>query len=868
MQILKLPEQWTLQTVGDAPQAPDSVRGRAVPATVPGGVHTDLLAAELIPDPYLDRHEQDVQWIGHTDWQYRCVFHADAELLAHDRVELVCDGLDTFATLELNGRPLGQAQNMHVRHRFDAKGLLEPGENRLTVTFAAALPIALERAAEHPELPVMGSGSNPQYPHHMIRKMACNFGWDWGPVLATAGIWRPIRFEAWSTARLTDLRPAVTLPAPDRAEVELRVDVQTFKANADPSLTLHATLTSPDGEHTGSARASAGQPLHLAVDQPQLWWPVGHGEQPLYRVCVELRDAQGQTLDSREHPLGLRTTELLTDPDPAAPDGPVDGLNPGAGMTLLVNGQPVYCKGANWIPDDCFPHRVTPERYGERLGQARDANMNMIRVWAGGLYEDDAFYEHCARMGLLVWQDFLFACATYPENDPAFVQQVDHEIRDNIARLARHTALVLWNGNNENFMLFGPDTPHWDERWEDQYQDHVPGSRFYHQSIPQALRELDPARPYWPGSPYSGSADLRERPANANEYGNRHIWDVWHGPGEYRNYLGHTPRFASEFGFHGPPNWPNLAASVPPDQWSWNSDCMNHHNKNSSDTPGQLQTHTRMADDFIPPTGDDAASFDDWLYLAQIGQARALDMGVSWFRALAPYCSGALYWQLNDCWPVSSWSAIDSDGGRKPLYFATRRFFAPRLLTLKPRRVTPAGQPVGPLALYAHNDSGQPWVGPVRLRRLGLDGETLHQTTVDLDLDPRQSARFPVPEAWQEDAEQTFIVADPPAPSPDETRAFWWFAPDKQLRYPEPQFDATLETHGQALRLRIDARSLIRDLCVFADRLDPQAKISDQAVTLLPGESFTFTVETAEPMTLEQLTAPPVMQSANRFGLA
>lgn len=861
MKHLPLPQNWTVTAVGDTSQVPADIAGQAIPATVPGCVHTDLLAAGLIPDPYLDENEQRVQWIGRVDWCFAGTFELSAEDLSSPRIDLACDGLDTLATVQLNGEVVGQAQNMHTRHRFDAKAALRLGTNELKITFAAALPHAEAEMKRLGDLPKQGGGSNPQHPHNFMRKMACNFGWDWGPVLTTAGIWRDLRIEAWESARLADVRPIVERADTAQARVTVHADVES---QADTSATIVTTLTAPDGQ-TFEAQGPAQSPLPINIDRPDLWWPVGHGEQPLYDLKVSVQNAQGQTIDQARQRIGLRTVELdTTADDPEALPGLTQGTLPGSAMTLKVNGKPIFCKGANWIPDDCFPSRITPERLRHRIDQALGANMNMLRVWGGGTYESDTFYETCDERGVMVWQDFLFACAAYSEEEP-LASLIEAEVHDNVARLVRHPSLVLWNGGNE--CIWGYEAWNYQGKpWPQTIGDRGWGARYFHDVLPQALDQLAPGSAYWPNSPYSGTPD---REPNANQFGNRHIWDVWFGPGHYNNYLGHFPRFASEFGFHGPSTWSTIERSVPADQWHWDSACMNAHNKNSSDSPGQAQTHERMADDFEPPS-----HFDDWLYLAQVGQARALDMGIRWFRALAPYCSGTLFWQFNDCWPVSSWSAIDGDGKPKPMYHAARRFFAPRLLTIKPRQVVGPDGEIGKLALYAHNDSDLPWRGVVRLQLLDLQGNTQSAQGVTIDVAARGSQRFDVPDGWHDDSDQRFIAAEflgNDSEADDTliaTPAFWWFSPDKEYDYAEVDFDAMLEHDASAATyyLTLKSNSVIRDLCVFADRLDADAVVSDQCVTLLPGQVFEFAIQSTAALKLEDLTAPPVLQAVNRFG--
>jgi beta-mannosidase len=350
----------------------------------------------------------------------------------------------------------------------------------------------------------------------------------------------------------------------------------------------------------------------------------------------------------------------------------------GSRFTVEVNGKPIFCRGANWIPDDCFPTRVDQARYRRRITQAVEADMNMLRVWGGGLYEAEAFYDVCDELGVMVWQDFLFACSMYPEGG-RFRALVEAEARYQIARLSRHASLVLWCGNNENIWF-------WFTRgWEEKFPGRPWGAGLYFDLLPKLVAELDPTRPYWPGSPYSGSMEID--PID-DRHGNEHVWDAWNRE-DYTIYRSHTPRFVSEFGHQAPPTYPTLRRAIPADQLAWDSPAMLHHQKARE---GNIKLNTRLAEHFQVP-----ADFDDWLYLTQLNQARAIGLGVERFRSRRPVCMGTLYWQLNDCWPVSSWAAIDGDGRAKPLWFATRRFYAERLLSIQPE-----GEK---LALFAVNDT-------------------------------------------------------------------------------------------------------------------------------------------------------------------
>ena len=819
---LELTKGWTLSNV-TARGVPDAIDGRDIPATVPGCVHTDLLAENLIPDPYYGQNELDVQWIGENDWQYHCAFEVSAETLAKERLELVCEGLDTVATLELNGEVVGTSEDMHLAYRFDAKPYVRAGANTLCITFRSALEYACEQVERLGYLP------NSAYPHpfNFIRKMACNFGWDWGPSLVTAGIWQPLYLETWDTARIASVRPLVVSASEEKAVAQVHVDLSGKSEGLELSLTLRGPAGRAVAEETGPA--DVHKTITLDVSDPQLWWPVGHGEQPLYTLQVTLKKDE-TVLDSWQHRIGLRQVRLKTE---------VDDI--GSEFVLEVNGKPIFCKGANWIPDDCFVTRVTPEHYRERVMQALDANMNMLRIWGGGIYEQTTFYDVCDELGVMVWQDFPFACALYPEEEP-FGSLVEAEARYQITRLSKHPSLVVWNGNNENLWGYF-DWARDGKTWLEWTRGRTWGSGYYFDLLPKLVAEIDPSRPYNPGSPFSGSLALHP---GSDSYGTTHIWDVWNVL-DYVNYRTYIPRFASEFGFQGPPNFATLLESIPEGDRDADSPAMLHHQK-AEDGNGKLARGLERH--FATPE-----NFDDWHFLMQLNQARAVQLGVEWFRAHSGRCMGTLYWQLNDCWPVTSWAAVDGYGRKKLLWYATKNFYADRLLTIQPH-----GD-----ALFVHliNDSDEPWETILRAQRWAFSGEVCAETVEPVSVQPRRAARFRLESALSHTKYPTTELLTSEA---DGQRACWYFARDKQLDYPQPDFEANLEKTADGYVLDLVAQTFVRDLCLLVDKLESDACIDTQLLTLLPGETGAFRILTTQPLTLEACLAPNVLYSSNRFG--
>ncbi|HEX2704623.1 MAG TPA: hypothetical protein VHM65_02600 [Candidatus Lustribacter sp.] len=543
-----------------------------------------------------------------------------------------------------------------------------------------------------------------------------------------------------------------------------------------------------------------------------------HGGQPTYRLSVELVDGD-MVLDRWERSIGFRDIRLDTEPD---------GL--GAPFTIVVGGQPVFVRGVNWVPDDLFVSALTPQRYRARLSEAKAAGATLVRVWGGGIYEDDAFYDACDELGLMVWQDFLFACAAYPEEEP-HRSEVEEEAREAVTRLMPHPSLVLWNGNNEN--LWG-----WfDWDWQPRLVGRTWGRGYYLDLLPRVVAETDPTRPYWPGSPWSGGFG---RHPNDDAYGLVHIWDVWNTR-DYTDYRRRVPRFVAEFGYQAPPTWATLARAVHDDPLAPGSPGMLHHQK-ADDGNGKLARG--LSAHFAEP-----ASFEDWHLLTQMNQARAVQTGVEHFRSHRGRCMGTIWWQLNDCWPVTSWSVIDGDGRRKPAWYALRAAYAPCLVTIQPR-----GEG---LAVVLVNDSPHEWSGSLVVARRSVTGLLREEQSWPVAVAAYGASTIPLPArlAQPDDTRTEVLVADV-----GDRRAWWWFERDLDLDLPAPVLSAVATATERGYRVDVSARTLVRDLCLFTDRLAPDAVVDDMLVSLLPGESARFDVRTASDLDVGALTSAPVLR--------
>ena len=673
-------------------------------AVVPGCVHRDLRRLGLIPDPFQGTNELQLQWIEERDWEYRAAFHVAADLLAEAQVDLVADGLDTVATIRLNGREVARTENMFLGHRWEVKRLLRPGANELTVRFDSALRYIRTHRRSHRPREI----NDPVGGCTRIRKQQCQFGWDWGPRLVTAGIWRDLRLEAWTGNRLAGGR--VTQDHRADGSVALRLAPELARPDRHAACQWRLTLEGKD--------VAAGTGTRIEIPRPQLWWPNGQGAQPLYRLEVRVVLGDGRITGPWVRRIGLRTIELDRHSD-----------RWGESFQFVVNGRPVFAKGANWIPAHSFVAGLTRAGYARDLRSAADAHMNMLRIWGGGIYESEDFYDLCDELGLLVWQDFMFACTLYPA-DAAFLASARAEAGYQVARLRHRACLALWCGNNEVFGCNAHDLPK-DRKRLAEYR------KLFHDVLPAAVAAGDGVTPYWPSSPWRGDLDAGH--AAGEQRGDTHYWDVWHARKPVKDYEAYAFRFASEFGMQSFASAETQAGFCPPDDANVFGPTMTNHQKNRFGNQTILDYVSRQ---YRFPKDQDAL-----LFLSQLNQAECMRVGVEHYRRNMPRCMGALYWQLNDCWPVASWSSIEFTGKWKALHHVARRFFAPALvcahvpgdeqtITSNYRRTT-----VRAVHLYTVSDAPQAVRGVLGWELRHFDGRVLAAGRKPVVLRPGRSER-------------------------------------------------------------------------------------------------------------------------------
>ncbi len=803
---------WTFRKAGDAEWRK---------ATVPGSVHTDLLANRLIEDPFYRDNEPKLQWIGKSDWEYRTTFDATPALLKRRHVELVFEGLDTYATVYLNDRAVLEADNMFRTWRVDAKPALKAGPNTLRVVFRSPINEVLPRMkALGYELPASNDQGEKTSPH--TRKAPYQYGWDWGPRFVTCGVWKPARLEAWDEARIDSLH-IVQNQLGEKA-AQLTAEVEVVADGASDALIVVEDPTDKRVAARQTVKLSPGAnrfALKLTVPNPQLWWPAGLGSQKLYTLRARLTAGGDNKLsDELSARVGLRTVELRQQADAA-----------GKSFTFVVNGVPVFAKGANWIPADSFPERVTVGRYRHLLESARDANMNMLRVWGGGYYEMDAFYELCDELGIMVWQDFMFACSMYP-GDEKFLESVRAEATDNVRRLRNHPSVVIWVGNNEVETAWH----HWGWKqnlpaklWDDY-------KKLFHGVLPEVVAAEDPARPYWPSSP---SSNLEED-SDSQRMGDVHYWEVWHASKPFDYYERQRPRFMSEYGFQSFPGIETVNAYTLPSDHDIQSPVMLAHQKHPR---GNQLIREYMLRDFPEPK-----DFESFLYASQVLQAEGIRVGAEHLRRIMPHNMGSLYWQLDDCWPVASWSSVDYFGRWKALQYYARRFYAPLLLS--------PHEEGGVVKLYVVNDRTDRLPATLRARLLDFEGRTLSETSVPVEVAPLTSKSYlslPVSVLLEgRDPAGVFLHCELMVGGGAAASHTYFFRPFKELKLPAPNVNAEVTPgwHG-ATAVTLSTDRLARAVYVSAEGLD--GSFEDNFFDLLPGRKLTVAFKARRPVTNAEL---------------
>ena len=821
---IALDHGWQFRQVKDG-QAADA---GWMPATVPGDVHLDLLANKQIPDPFYRDNEPKLQWIQDVSWEYRVTFAVTPGLLARSHVDLVFDGLDATANVYLNGRQVLFADNMFRTWRVAAKANLHPGTNQLRVVFPSPIKAAAEVAALDPWQPKTKTA-----PKTYVRKAAYEYGWDWGPTFVTSGIWRAVRLEAWDKARIADLAIRQQDVSREVAHLDAQVEVDAAKAgpvriavsyrgHGTPLAGMVPLVSTTANLHPGINLID----LPIEIRQPKLWWPAGYGDQARYDFTVHVSTTGASELDTRTVTTGLRSIVLDRHPDQW-----------GRSFQFLVNAVPIFAKGADVIPFDSFPNRVTTADYRRILESARDANMNMVRHWGGGYYETDEFYQICDELGIMIWQDFMFGNDWQP-GTYNFKLNIEAEAEDQVRRLRNHPSIVIWCGNNETEIALN-----WGERgalppnvkfqmWQDYLTE-------FSGILNRVVERLNSEIPYWPSSP---SADY-EALSDHYQSGDAHLWDVWHGRVPFSTYETHDSRFVTEYGFQSFPEMRTVEAfTEPADRASIFTPVMLAHQKNNE---GNSIIHDYLLRDYPEPK--DFASF---LYVSQVLQAEGIKTGAEHFRRSRPETMGSIFWQLNDCWPVASWSSIDYYGRWKALQYYARRFYAPILVSPHIEN--------GSVKVYVVSDKTEATQAQLRVRLMDFDGKVLLEDKHGVSITPLSSNIYldwplaKLTQAGASDTSRVFVVAELRNAENGEiaTRNLIYIAPTKEVHLKPAALKVDVKTAPSkatasgtnTYELTVSSPVLARDVYLLFGSID--ARLSDNYFDILPGEIADVTVST------------------------
>ena len=790
MSQFNLSGPWTLERISS---------GDTCPATLPGDNFTALLQAGKIADPYVGTNELEVQWVGREDWAFRRTFTLTSGFLKNEQIILDLESVDTMAEFWINGQKAGESRTMFVPVRLSVRSLLKEGENELRIVLrspeneAVALARGLPYPIPHTVSPVQSPNRN------LIRKAQCHAGWDWGPCLMVSGVYGTMRLIATRSASLTRVWTETTCGKADMWTLKIFADVQSSRAGKQTLGVVFGTLPPIQQEMT----LVAGQQtvtFEISVKGPKLWNPAGYGDHPLYDLKVELGG------DHWAGKVGFRTLTWETEKDTI-----------GRSLTCVVNGRAVFAKGANWIPADALPSRWTNEVLTARLEDMIAANMNLIRVWGGGIYEAEHFYNECDRLGILVWQDFMFSCATYP-SATWFLEQVAVEAEHQVKRLKNHASLALFCGNNEDLGALGwfPETRADPPRYLVDYD------RLNEGTLGRIVRQFDGPGRWWPSSPSGGIDDFTDGWHFPGK-GDMHFWSVWHEGKSFDEYYTVVPRFCSEFGYQSFP-WPSDVASyASKDQWNLTSPVMEHHQRNPRGNQIIFESFSRY---FRVPEG-----FENQLYLSQVQQALAIQTATEFWRSCRPVNMGVVYWQLNDLWPVASWSSITSSGRWKVLHYAARRFFEP---------VHVAGFRLkdGTLKVTLNNDTATAVKGSLTLAWYTPEGKPVTTETLKTDIaadtakEIRAWAATELPSATGHFLEVTFTYLG------GTSRTTVLLTEPKRINFSNPELSFTVEEKEGVLEVVVKAQKPA--FWVTLDQGDLPGRFDDNAVTLLAGEERRF----------------------------
>jgi beta-mannosidase len=799
-------------------------------ATVPGTVHTDLLSLQEIEEPYYRLNEHKLQWIDKVDWDYQTSFNLSKRDFSKQHIELYFSGLDTYAHIFINDSLILQTDNMFRNYTIDAKQFLKKGNNKLHIKFHSPINKGIEKyealgykfPVSDNDLAKIGQVENEKRVSIFTRKAGYHFGWDWAPRLVTSGIWKPIKLISWNQHKIEDVfiqQNSIGKKANMTAHIELAVNNKSEKGVVEIIVngkTIKKTQVK-------LIKGENNLQIPFEIENPELWWPNGMGNQVLYDVEVKL--TSGFYADTKSHKIGLRTIELIREPDSI-----------GTSFYFKVNGHDVFMKGANYIPQDIFLPNAKKANYEHIIASAKDANMNMLRVWGGGIYENDEFYQLCDEMGLLVWQDFMFACAMYP-GDSSFLENVKQEAIDNVKRLRNHTSIALWCGNNE--VLSAWENWGWKNDIIEEQSKEIADTiwkaynAIFHKILPEVVTSYDGTRAYWPSSPGSDFGGKE-----SHEKGDAHYWMVWWGKEPFDNYNKAIPRFMSEYGFQSFPEFSTVEKYTIPEDHNIYSEVMKSHQRSSI---GNETIEEYMLRDYKQPK-----DFKSFLYVSQLLQAHGIKIGIEAHRRNRDKCMGSLYWQINDCWPVASWSSIDYYGKWKALHYTAKKSFENFLISFENKEDR--------LNVFVVSDSLKNRNAVLKIELLDFDGNLLKQWEELITVEANKSNKYidllkndilnvsnannAVLHAELLNNENNSIILE----------NLFYLSPYKELKLTNPGLTLTVNENIDEFELILKTKKLAKDVYLTADS---ENNFSDNYFDMLPNTEKKVTIKKSQLENLE-----------------
>jgi beta-mannosidase len=786
------------------------------PAKVPGCVHTDLLENKVIEDPYYRTNEKKLQWIDKEDWQYASEFTIDKQVVDHEFNEMVFNGLDTYADVYLNDSLVLKADNMFREWKIECKGLLKEGTNTLRVYLHSPIKTGLKKLESNGyALPASNDQSeNGELGDKRVsifsRKAPYHYGWDWGPRFVTSGIWRPVVLKAWSNAKINHVQ--IVQDKLDEKEATI-----THNLSVTSSKPQELTIIVKNGDEVlfkEKKKLEEGDNLlscNYQIKNPKLWWTNGLGEQNLYTIHTSVIIGDNP-IESNETVIGLRTLKLVQQDDES-----------GQSFHFELNGVPVFMKGANHIPNDLFIPRISDEVYEWEIKTAVESNMNMLRVWGGGIYENDIFYELCNKYGILVWQDFMFACSMYPGNE-VFIESVRQEAIDNVIRLRNHPSVALWCGNNEIDVAWSEYSKGgwgWKEQYTPEQRKEIWQNyeKVFHEVLPQVCEKHDPSRSYWPSSPMAGP---KEHSNYSSTKGDMHYWGVWHGKEPFSQFLKVRARFMSEYGFQSFPDLYTVQKYALPEDYNIESEVMAAHQRSGI---GNLRIKEYLEMYYKKPK-----NFESFLYVGQVLQAEGIKMAIEAHRRDMPYNMGTLYWQMNDCWPVASWSGMDYFGRWKALQYFVKKAFKPVLVSplLDAEKVD----------VYIVSDNLKNQTAKLKLELMDFNGKILLEEIQDIEISANTSKIYdtrPLKELLAVAKAKNSLLASSVLVNDEVISSNILYLSDiKNLDLPKPKFEYTVSQSGEVSEITISADKLAKNIYLTME--GDEGFFSDNYFDLLPNK--------------------------------